>query len=462
MANGIFPHKLKLAKVVPVYKSEDKMLVSNYRPISVLPVFSKILEKLMHFRLETFINKHNILSQNQFGFREKYSTNMALLDIIDNITQTLDSKAYSLGIFLDLSKAFDTIDHTILLSKLENYGVRGLALNWFKSYLSNRQQSVEINTNISLMQPITCGVPQGSILGPLLFIIYINDITKVSTQMKSILFADDTNLLLNDSDLTRLILKANAELQKITNWLKINKLSLNIKKTHYIIFHFRQRRITDSLKIVIDNCEVERVKFTKFLGVILHENLTWTNHVSNLANKIHKGIGILKALQPKLPISSLHMLYNTLVYPYLQYCNIAWASQYNTLVERIFILQKKALRIVCKKPWGAHTQQLFKSLHTLKIMDINEHQTCCFMYKAIHNQLPHFFTGYFKLNKDVHHYSTRQSQNVHLTNIRTTKRKFTIKNYGPTLWNSLPDFIKDKPSFHAFSYSYKEFLLSQY
>ena len=166
--------------------------------------------------------------------------------------------------------------------------------------------------------------------------------------MKSILFADDTNLLLSDSDLMRLISKANAELQKIIIWLKINKLSLNIKKTHYIVFHFRQRRIPENLKVVIDNCEVERVKFTKFLGVILHENLTWANHVSYLANKIHKSIGILKALQPKLPISSLHMLYNTLVYPYLQYCNIAWASQYSTLVERIFILQKRHYALSAK------------------------------------------------------------------------------------------------------------------
>ena len=130
--------------------------------------------------------------------------------------------------------------------------------------------------------------------------------------------------------------------------------------------------------------------------------------------------------------------------------------------SRVICTAKKALRIVCKKPWDAHTQPLFKLLHTLKLNDINKHQTSCFMYKAINNQLPQFFKGYFKLNKDVHHYSTRQSQHVHLTNIRTTKRKFTIKNHGPSLWNSLPDFLKDKPSFHTFKYSYKEFILSQY
>ena len=197
---------------------------------------------------------------------------MALLNIIDQITQQLDSKALSLGIFIDLSKAFDTIDHNILINKLEIYGIRGIALNWFKSYLSNRMQSVEVNCNMSSLRAITCGIPQGSILGPLLFVIYMNDIVHVSSVMKIILFADDTNLLLNSTNLNDLIATANTEIQKISDWLKINKLSLNIKKTHFILFHFRQKKITLDFKIKIDNSEVEQATFTKFLGVVLQEN----------------------------------------------------------------------------------------------------------------------------------------------------------------------------------------------
>lgn len=245
LESGVFPEKLKLAKVTPIYKSDDKKLLSNYRPISVLPIFSKILEKLMYVRLEKFIEKHNILCENQFGFREKHSTYMALLDICDQITHQLDSKAFSLGIFIDLSKAFDTIDHNILIAKLENYGVRGIALNWYKSYLTNRKQCVEIDGNTSTLKSITCGVPQGSILGPLLFLIYINDIVHVSPLMKFILFADDTNLLLHDKNLPNLILKANTEIQKISDWLKVNKLSLNIKKltTYYFISDRKKHQI---------------------------------------------------------------------------------------------------------------------------------------------------------------------------------------------------------------------------
>ena len=238
---GIFPDKLKLAKIMPVYKSDDRQLLNNYRPISVLPIFSKILEKIMYSRLENFIQKSNILCENQFGFREKHSTYMALLNIIDQISQQLDSKTLSLGIFIDLSKAFDTLDHNILLTKLETYGVRGIALEWFRSYLNNRKQCVDINGSRSSLRTITCGVPQGSILGPLLFILYMNDIVRVSTIMKFVLFADDTNLLLHDTNLNNLIVNANIEIQKISDWLKINKLSLNIKKTHFILFHFRQK-----------------------------------------------------------------------------------------------------------------------------------------------------------------------------------------------------------------------------
>jgi len=459
---GIFPQQLKLAKVTPVYKSDEKMLVCNYRPISVLPVFSKILEKLMYTRLENFVIKYKILCENQFGFREKHSTFMALLNIIDHITQRLDSKEFSLGIFIDLSKAFDTIDHNILLKKLEVYGIRGTALNWFKSYLSNRMQSVEINGNVSSMRTITCGVPQGSILGPLLFIIYINDIVRVSSLMEFILFADDTNLLFHDTDLQNLINKANIEVQKISDWLKINKLSLNIKKTHFILFHFRQRKVNVKLDLKIDNYALERVSNTKFLGVIIQENLNWSNHIKTLQNKIYKNLGILRALQHKLPVSILFTLYNTLVYPYLQYCNIAWASQPSQLIENIFILQKKTLRVVCKTHWNAHTTPLFITLKTLKISDINKLQTGCFMYKAMNNQLPSSFTRYFSLNATVHTYFTRQSQNIHALGINTALRKYSIKFFGSSLWNSLPAFIKTKSSIQSFKTAYKQFLLLSY
>ena len=177
-----------------MYNNDNPELFKNYRPISILPCFSKIIERIMYNRLYSLLTKHNIISEKQYGFRKKYATYMALIDLVDKISCNFDEKNYTVGVFLDLSKAFDTIDHTILLNKLQCYGVRGSACNWFASYLHNRKQYVVFNKSESEYKVISCGVPQGSILGPLLFILYINDIEHVSDIIKPILFADDTSL----------------------------------------------------------------------------------------------------------------------------------------------------------------------------------------------------------------------------------------------------------------------------
>jgi hypothetical protein len=280
--------------------------------------------------------------------------------------------------------------------------------------------------------------------------------------MKFILFADDTNLLLHDANLNNLINKANIEIQKISDWLKVNKLSLNIKKTHFILFHFRQKKITENISINIDNTEIERVTSTKFLGVILHENLNWGNHIATIATKINKNTGILRALRHKLPTSILFTLYTTLIYPYLQYCNIAWASQQSVHTDKLFILQKKALRVVCKTYWSAHTTPLFAQLNTLKLSDINKLQTGCFMYKAINNQLPSLFADYFTLNRNIHTYFTRQSHQIHKFGLKTSVRKSSIKHFGSSLWNSMPPYITSKPSISSFRLAYRKFLISAY
>jgi len=201
-----------------------------------LPAFSKILERLVYNRLLEFIDKHNILSQNQYGFRKNISTSLALLDLVDKISMSTENNEYTIGIFLDLAKAFDTVNHNILLSKLYHYGIRGVAHDWFTSYLNNRHQFVYLNNAKSSKLPITCGVPQGSILGPLLFLLYINDLSTVTKVFTLIMFADDTNMFISGKNLNHLATIANVELASITTWFSANLLSLNIKKqiTYYL------------------------------------------------------------------------------------------------------------------------------------------------------------------------------------------------------------------------------------
>ena len=242
--SGTVPDQFKVARVVPIHKKGSTCLVSNYRPISLLSIFNKLIEKLMYNRIISFLEKFSILYNNQFGFRSKHSTTQALLLLTDKIQRSIDEGMFCSGIFLDLCKEFDTVNYKILLTKLEYYGIRGVSNGWFASYLSNRRQFVSLNGIISDYQTITCGVPQGSVLGPLLFLLYINDMPKCSNILEFHLFADDTNLFLNNPNIINLETDLNTEIEKVSQWLYANKLSLNIDKTSFVVFLHKEEYCT--------------------------------------------------------------------------------------------------------------------------------------------------------------------------------------------------------------------------
>ena len=260
-SSGLFPSELKIANVVPIFKSGDEMVFSNYRPVSVLPVFSKLLERLMYNRLISFINENKLLYDYQFGFQKGKSTYMAMVMLIDKISDALDRGDCVIGVFLDFSKAFDTVDHKILLQKLKIYGIKNVPLQWFESYLSERTQYVTYNSVKSTREKVNCGVPQGSILGPLLFLLYINDLSSVSEYCYSVLFADDTNVFISGENIDVLCSRLNEELECIREWLCCNKLSLNVSKTHYMIFTPRNKIVHD-IDVKIHGVSVERVYAT--------------------------------------------------------------------------------------------------------------------------------------------------------------------------------------------------------
>ena len=240
------PDQLKIAKVCPIYKSDDKAQFANYRPISVLPSFSKIFEKVMFNRLTNYLDSKQILFQQQFGFRQNHSTDLAVTDMYNKISNAIDLNKFAIGVFIDLSKAFDTLDYDILLKKLDHYGIRGTTLAWLKSYLTNRKQFVRVNEILSDNMSLSCGVPQGSILGPLLFILYVNDIANCSKLLHFILFADDTNLFYSNENLVDLVNTLNLELIKLSEWFQCNKLSINVSKTKFMLFgtkHVKEKQI---------------------------------------------------------------------------------------------------------------------------------------------------------------------------------------------------------------------------
>ena len=358
LSQGVFPDELKLAQVLPLYKSGDSTSLSNYRPVSVLPIFSKVLERLVYNRVFSFINKNKLLYNYQFGFREGHGTNAALINLIDRVMRALDEGDYVLGVFLDFSKAFDTVNHAILLSKLNKYGINGIAQKWFRSYLDNRKQYTVFNNSKSSTHLITCGVPQGSILGPLLFLLYVNDIANVSDKLFTLLFADDSNMFIQGKDVNDLIDNVNVEMVSLVKWLNVNKLSLNVKKTKFMIFRSKRKLPTINRNLHIMDTVVQRVTSIRFLGVILDEKCDWGEHINMVKSKVSKGIGILRKARIYLKIPSLLTLYYSFLYPYLMYCIEVWGL----LVSQIF------------SHYSCYKKELSGSLHC---QDIEKTQHLC-------------------------------------------------------------------------------------
>ena len=439
---GSFPSLLKMALVCPIFKKNDKTNCANYRPISLLSNISKVFERIMYNQIENYLIDFEILYKYQFGFRKNYSTNHALLSIVEHIRTNLDNKRYSCGVFVDLEKAFDTVNHKILLSKLKHHGISGKSNDWLSSYLGNRTQKVTLHGTTSDPKRVTCGVPQGSILGPLLFIIYINDMHNALEKSLVHHFADDTNLLFSHENPKTLKKVMNNELKKLFEWLCANRLSLNIDKTEFLIFRPPRKKLTDRIVLTLNHKKIFESTKIKYLGLILDSRLTWKAHICELSKKLSRAIGMLYKIRNYCPKRTLRSLYFSIFHSHLTYGLPVWGNTVQAYLDKIDILQKRAIRAITFAEYNAHTAPLFKELNILSLKDQMQYNISSLMWDLDHDLLPESLSPYFIKRSITHGYRTRHAESGKLSiNKTNTKRhgQMSFQVQGSLILNNLKD-----------------------
>ena len=457
-SSGCFPRDWKEAKVFPLHKKGNIEEMNNFRPISVLSIISKIIEKIVNTEMDSFFVNSGLLCKKQFGFRKNHSTETALVYMVNDWYASMNNGKMVGVIFVDLKKAFDLVDLDLLLCKLENCGFSESAVAWFKDYLCNRSQRVNVNGVLSKSRIISKGVPQGSILGPKLFSIFINDMPNVLQYSKIVMYADDTSIYTEGDNLSDIRNKLQIDINNIIHWLEINRMVMNYEKTKCMVIgtHGRLSRVMQSnessLNIICNNHTIEEVRSFECLGVIIDNELLWKDHVSKVSKKVSQKIGILRRLKAYVNENTLLTLYNSMVLPILDYCCIVWGNRFKEDTERLNKLQKRAARIILNADFLTPSDTLFASLELKRFEKRVEYFRYLLMFKCMNGLAPMCLSEMFTFRKEMHSYGTRSSsQNkLHYPKCHMESFRHSFHYIAVSLWNNLDPTCQNITSLSVF------------
>ena len=451
-STGVFPKLFKIARITPIFKSGDRKMPTNYRPISSIPYLSKVFEKCICIRLLKFFDKFSLFSNCQHGFRKGRTTCDALLSLTESIYENLNRREYLVSSLVDLRKAFDTVSHPILVRKLAKYGVRGVSLSLITSFLKDRKQFVSLGSNSSSLMNVRIGVPQGSTLGPVLFLIYVNDLPTISDILKFSLFADDTAITISNKDCNDLVMTLNDELHKLSQYTVLNRLSINVDKTKSIVFSNKNSENILNSSISICNQNVEFTKNVTYLGIKLNNKLDFSDQVDFVVDKVAKQTGILFKIRKNLDIRTRLTFYYSFIYPHLIYNVLIWGGAYPTVIQKLVVQHKKTIRTIADIPYNGHTSSTFRMYKILKFSDIYKYHVLIYMYKNRSKPI-------FNVQHDV---STRNRNNLVSSFQRLKRTQNSVYYIGPKFWNELPNRVRNSSRLCEFKNNLKEHLVAAY
>ena len=466
ITNGIFPDDLKKAKVTPIFKKGEKHDVNNYRPISVLPIITGIFERYISTCLIGFLDEHKLIYDNQSGFRRHHSCQTALTKMVDNWFTAMNNDEVVGAVLLDLSKAFDLVNHQILKQKLSAYKFSQLSQSWFDSYLSNRFQQVHISGKLSESKEIKAGVPQGSVLGPLLFLLYINDLPLYIKYCLLDLFADDGTLHTSNSHLPTVTNFLNLDLNNFSDWCDDNDMKKNTSKSKAMFLATRNtanKIMTEPPHLTIKGEQIQITESEKLLGVHINNSLSWSTQIESTLKKCNSLLFLLNRIKKYLNIPTRKLFYNAYILPHLDYCCSVWGNANTELMTSIIKFQKRAARSILDKPIETPSEELFVELKWMTFPERVMYQKAILMYKIMHNLTPAYLTNMFTFSKEVHDRTLRSTADnlLYIPKPNIEHYRNSLAYSGSKIWNSIPNHLRNAVSLQQFRKGYLDWAATQ-